>query len=114
MNPISQTQSFVVKPLTNSKLPENLIAQIRIIKSTKTKANVLPRTAMLSDETQTKFWVMKLINDSIAVKISVKKGVEAKEMIEIIDPVFSESDRIILNGNFGLADTVKVDLKTKE
>jgi multidrug efflux pump subunit AcrA (membrane-fusion protein) len=105
---VSQTQSFVVKPITDMKLPENLIAKIKIIKSTKEKAIVLPKASVLADETQTQFWVMKLINDSTAIKIPVKKGIETTDKVEIIDPQFNANDRIILSGNYGLGDTAKI------
>ena len=51
---------------------------------------------------------MKLINDSTAVKIPVKKGIETKEKIEIIDPIFNTSDQIVRTGNYGLEDTARV------
>lgn len=108
MDAVSQTQSFVVKPRTEKKLPENLISKIRIFKNTKPNARVLPKAALLSNETQTDFWVMKLLNDSTAVKIQVTKGMETKNKIEILKPAFSDSDRILLNGQYGLGDTAKV------
>ena len=108
---VSQTQSFVVKPLTELKLPENLIVKIRIIKSTKQKAIVLPKLALLANEMQTEFWVMKLINDSTAVKVLVKKGIETGDKIEITEPILSAADRIILKGNYGLSDTAKISIQ---
>ncbi len=36
---------------------------------------VLPKQAVLGNETQTEFWVMKLINDSTAVKVINKQRV---------------------------------------
>ena len=111
---VAQTQSFVVKPLTDIKLPENLIAKIRIIKSTKEKATVLTKSALLADETQTEFWVMKLINDSTAIKVLVKKGIETNDKVEILEPQFSPDDKIIFTGNYGLADTAKVSIQKSE
>ncbi len=111
VDPVAQTQSFVVKPISEINLPENLIAKIRIIKHTKDKATILPKSAILADETQTEFWVMKLINDSTAIKVSVKKGIETTDKVEITEPAFSATDRIILTGNYGLADTAKVSIQ---
>ncbi|MGZ4054106.1 MAG: efflux RND transporter periplasmic adaptor subunit [Bacteroidia bacterium] len=108
---VAQTQSFVIKPVTNQKLPENLIAKVRIIKSTKEKAIVLPKSAILADETQTEFWVMKLINDSTAIKVPVKKGIETNDKVEILEPQFNPGDKIIFTGNYGLADTAKVSMQ---
>ncbi len=107
----SQIENFVITPLKEIFLPENLIARVRIIESTKRVAMVLPKDAVLTNETQTDFWVMKLINDSIAIKISVQKGIEENNKVEIIDPVFSTNDRIILSGNYGLPDTAKIRIE---
>ena len=111
---VSQTQSYVVTPVGTLNLPENLIAKIRIVKTTKEKTTVLPKQAVLADETQTEFWIMKLINDSTAIKVSIKKGIETNEKVEITEPQFSASDRIILNGNYGLADTAKITIQKAE
>jgi hypothetical protein len=79
-----------------------------INKSTRTNAQVLPRAALLGNETQTEFWVMKVMNDSIAVKVPVKKGIENINEIEITDPQFLPDDKILLTGNYGLRDTAAI------
>ena len=107
----SQTIRYIVKPQSADRLPGNLIARINLIKSTNEKAMVLPKKAVLGDETQTEFWVMKLLNDSIAIKIAVSKGFENNEEVEITVPEFLPSDRIILTGNYGLPDTARVTIK---
>jgi multidrug efflux pump subunit AcrA (membrane-fusion protein) len=106
----SQTVRYVVKPASTDKLPGNLIASIPIVKSSSEKALVLPKPAVLGDETQTKFWVMKLINDSTAVKIEVSKGFENNEEVEITSPEFLPTDRIILTGSYGLPDTARITI----
>lgn len=110
MDVTSQTIRYVVKPSSTEKIPGNLIANINLIKSTKEKAIVLPKEAVLGNETETEFWVMKLINDSIAVKTIVNKGFESNNEVEIIKPEFLATDRIILTGNYGLPDTAKVKI----
>jgi len=106
----SQTIRYVVKPALTDRIPGNLIASIPIVKSTSEKALVLPKSAVLGDETLTKFWVMKLINDSIAIKIEVSKGFENNEEVEITKPVFHPTDRIILTGSYGLPDTARITI----
>lgn len=111
----SQTQNFIIKPLSESPLPENLITKVEIVKSIKPSAQTLPKDAVLTNETQTEWWVMKLINDSMAIKVPIKKGIESSGKVEIIEPDFSSSDRIIITGNYGLADTAKISItKDKE
>lgn len=108
MNVQAQTISFLVKPVTFNRLPQNLIAVASIIKSSEESAAVLPKQAVLGNEALTEFWVMKLLNDSIAVKVLVKKGIETINEVEITDPVFNPSDRVILTGNYGLPDTASI------
>ncbi|MEO5642634.1 MAG: HlyD family efflux transporter periplasmic adaptor subunit [Bacteroidia bacterium] len=111
---ISQTQQYVLKVPGNSTLPENLIAKVRLIKSIRQNATIIPREALLSNETQTEFWVMKLLNDSVAIKVPVIRGIEAEDKIEIVEPELKSSDRILITGNYGLADTANVSLQLKE
>lgn len=105
----SQAQNIVIKITgKNIAIPENLVAKVRIIKQSKATTISVPKAAVLTDETQSNFWVMKMSGDHIALKIPVKKGIETQESIEIIDPTFSDSDRIIVSGNYGLEDSAKV------
>ncbi len=104
----SQTQGIVLKVTSNNPIPENLVAKAHIIKTEKTNTTALPKSAVLANETQTEFWVMKLMNDSTALKIPIKKGIETNDKIEILSPRFNPKDRIVVTGNYGLADTAKV------
>jgi hypothetical protein len=108
MDSASQTQNIVIKVNTAATIPENLIARVRIIKSSKASAQSLPKAALLTDETESDFWVMKLTDSATAVKVPVKKGIETKDRVEILFPVFSPSDKILVTGNYGLGDTAKV------
>jgi hypothetical protein len=103
----------VVKPLNGLNLPENLIARIRIPRNTIAKATILPKTCILSDELMHDFWVMKLINDSTAVKVVVKPGLSAGDSVQIIEPHFSEHDLFLSSGNYGVGDTVLVSIIKK-
>jgi len=107
---VSQTQRLIIKVNTKHPIPENLIAKVRLLKTEHSHAASLPKGAVLTNETQDEFWVMKLINDTTAVKVPVKKGIETAEHVEILSPGFSPGDRIILTGNYGLSDTAKVKI----
>lgn len=106
----SQTIRYMIKPLKEYNFPENLIANVGLVTAEKENAVVLPKEAVLSDETQTEFWVMKLINDSTAVKTIVEKGLENDEEIEITRPSLLPTDKIILTGNYGLSDTARISI----
>lgn len=107
---LSQTQGVVLKVNSSHPIPENLVAKAHVIKTTRQNTTSLPKAAVLADETQTNFWVMKLINDTLAVKVPVTKGIETADRIEIVSPKFSAQDRVIVTGNYGLADTAKVKI----
>jgi hypothetical protein len=108
MDKQNQTVSFIVDAGNISRLPENLIASGLIAKTEKKNVQALPRQALLGNETQTKFWVMVLSNDSTAVKVEVKKGIKNGNIVEILEPVFQRNDRILITGNYGLPDTAAV------
>ena len=105
---IAQTQRYIIKINGGKSIPENLVAKVNLIKQSKPSAVTLPKAAILSNEEQTEFWVMQLINDSVAVKLPVQKGIEKKDAVEITSPPLNDSARIIITGNYGLADTAKV------
>ena len=107
---VSQTQSYMIKVDTDKNVPENLIAKVFFVKSAKSKIVSLPKSAVLTDEVQSQFWVMKMIDSLTAVKIPIKKGIETKDRVEIISPLLSPSDKILLTGNYGLSDTAKVSV----
>ena len=112
MDSASQTQRIVLKVNANHAIPENLIAKVRLVKNANKQAYILPKAAVLSDETQSIFWVMKMINDSTAAKVEVKKGIESGDNVEIISPVFSGQEKILVTGNFGLPDTARVKISS--
>ncbi len=107
---VAQTQGVVLKVSSEQQIPENLVAKARIVKSEKSNTASLPKAALLANETQTEFWVMKLINPTTAVKVAVTKGIESGDRVEILSPKFSAQDKIIVTGNYGLPDTAKVKI----
>jgi multidrug efflux pump subunit AcrA (membrane-fusion protein) len=106
----AQTQGVVIKINGDKQIPENLVAKARIIRTSKQHTASLPKSAVLTNETQTDFWVMKLINPTTAIKVTVKKGIEVGDRVEILSPKFSPQDKIVVTGNYGLADTAKVKI----
>ena len=110
---VAQTQRYIIKVKTDKLIPENLVAKVELVTQQINNATMLPKAAVLSNEEQTEFWIMKLLNDSIAVKTSIQKGLEDNGNIEIKSPPLGDSDRIILTGNYGLSDTAKVRISGK-
>jgi len=108
MSVSSQTERYIVNLAESKSLPENLTGKIRIVKESVKYATSLPKSCILTDETMRQFWVMKLLNDSMAVKVSVITGITDNGYVQITQPVFNTSDLFLNSGNYGLGDTVYV------
>jgi multidrug efflux pump subunit AcrA (membrane-fusion protein) len=104
----SQTQTFLIIPKQSANLPENLNLTVKIPVRTIDNALTVPKSALMTDETQSLFWVMKLINGSTAVKTPVKKGMENDSLVQLLNTDITVNDRVIVEGAFGLPDTSNV------
>jgi biotin carboxyl carrier protein len=107
----SQSETYLLKPEKYLIVPEGINVKVFIITQKRDNTQLLPKDAVLSNETLDKFWVMRLINDSTAVKIYVRKGLSSANLIEIVEPQFSSSDKFLLSGNYGLPDTAFVTIQ---
>lgn len=110
VDPAAQTQSIFIKVHATHSIPENLIAKVRVLKNVKNNTVSLPKAAVMTDETQSAFWIMKMTDSTTAVKVPVTKGIETTDRVEILTPVLTHTDRILLTGQYGLADTAKVKI----
>jgi multidrug efflux pump subunit AcrA (membrane-fusion protein) len=107
---LTQTQGVTIRVNPTHPIPQNLIAKVHILRNSKKQTQTIARPALLSNDAQTSFWVMKMIDSTTAVKVPVVTGMEFPDRIEILEPVFKRSDRILISGNYGLADTAKVSI----
>ena len=107
---VSQTQSYVIRVNTEKQIPENLIAKVSLVKKAKNNTVSLPKEAVLSNEIQTEFWIMKMTDSVTAVKVPIVKGLETSTQVEILSPALKAADKILLTGNYGLPDTAKVTI----
>jgi multidrug efflux pump subunit AcrA (membrane-fusion protein) len=113
VDPASQTQNVILKSIKAVNIPESLIVKVRINKTSETKTISLPKQAVLSDETQTDFWIMKVVGNNLAVKVPIKKGIESSDKIEILSPKLKATDQILLTGNYGVGDSIKIKIINK-
>jgi len=70
----------------------------------------VPQSAVMSDETQETFWIMKLVNDSTAVRFDAVKGIENDSLVQIVRPTLRPDDRVVSDGAYGLPDTAAVSI----
>jgi hypothetical protein len=106
----SQTQQVLVKPKTSIHLPENLNLIVQFDTTALHSRLLIAKRAVLTNETQTIFWVMKIINDSIAVKIPIIKGIGNDSIVEILSPEIDLNDLFITEGAYGLPDSAVVKI----
>jgi multidrug efflux pump subunit AcrA (membrane-fusion protein) len=110
VDPTSQTQQVQIGVNAKTAIPENLIARIKLVKSARKNVLYLPKGAVLSDDIQQNFWIMKMADSVTAVKVPVKKGMENAEKVEVAAPNLALGDKVVLSGNYGLADTARVNI----
>ena len=108
VDPVAQTQRYIIRVNNSQNIPENLIAKVSIVKQAKSNTISVAKEAVLSNEIQTEFWIMKLLDSNTAVRVDIKKGIENNKSVEVLDPKLSVNDKIILTGHYGLSDTAKV------
>jgi biotin carboxyl carrier protein len=109
----SQTQSYLIRFPGNQLLPENMNLIVHIPVQQKLNALSLPLEAIQTNETQDEFWVMKLVHDSIAIRVPVTVGLQSDSLREIISGI-SINDKIIVKGAYGLTDSSLVKLQSEK
>ncbi len=109
----NQTQQILIKPHYSKPLPENLNLEVEIVKASHVRTCLVPRNAVMTNETQTEYWVMKIVDNKLAVKVSVKKGIENDDMVEILNSGLSASDLVVSEGGYGLNDSTKIAVSSK-
>jgi hypothetical protein len=102
---VNQTQTVFIKPETKRQLPENLNLSIIFSNERHHQSLLVVRPALMSNETQDEFWVMKILADTMAVKVPVGKGIINDTIAEIISSTLKENDLIISEGAYGLPDS---------
>lgn len=108
VDPVTQTQTFLIDIPKGTSLPENLNLIVKIPMKEFKNTTTLPKSAIMSSDVLDEFWIMKLINDTTAVKINIEKGIEDNNLIQIISPKLHKEDRIVIVGAYGLPDTAIV------
>lgn len=108
INAVTQTQDVLIKVRDNRQVPENLNVIVQFVRSSHSNAMLIPKEALLTNEAQQAFWVMKILHDSLAINVPVKKGFENNRMVEIFSPDISVNDTLISEGAYGLPDSTIV------
>ncbi|MDG3583940.1 efflux RND transporter periplasmic adaptor subunit [Galbibacter pacificus] len=110
IDPLTQNQQFLIE-MPKIILPENLKVQIRMLEKIAENAMVLPRSVIQTNELQTKFWVMKVLNDSLAVNINVIPLMQNDSLVQVRSTLLDYKDTIITKGAYQLQDSTVVRIE---
>ena len=105
-----QTQKVLLTPDSPVAIPENLNLSVRFVHHSHKRTLLVPREAVLTNEKQTVFWLVKISGDSLAVRIPVEKGIGNDSLVEVFSPALSPGDPVITVGGYGLPDSTIVKL----
>jgi len=107
---ITQTQPFIVPLPSNLQLSKGMNLRVRFKEKEIHDGIFVPRVAVLSNEEETSFWVIKVVNNSIVRKVPVTIGWEGKNSIQVISGDIKPSDEIVTQGAYGLPDNTRVKI----
>ncbi|HAI40175.1 MAG TPA: hypothetical protein DCM40_19830, partial [Maribacter sp.] len=94
IDPVAQSQSFLIA-LPNEDLPENLNVQVRMVYREDAKAMAVPKTGVQTNELLTKYWVLKLTNDSMVIKHPVIPRLKNDSLVQIQSKGLQLGDKVV-------------------
>lgn len=110
IDPLAQSQIFLIA-LPDIDLPENLNVQVKTIYREDTTAITIPKTALQTNELLTDYWVMKIFNDSLAIKQKVVPQLKNDSLIQIKSDALKIGDLVITKGAYQMQDSTIVSFK---
>jgi hypothetical protein len=104
-NEADQTNAFLVKLSESNALPENIHVKVLVKTGTVKQGLFVPYTALYGNEELSRFWVLKIMDDSMAVRIPVEKGITVDTLVQITGSDINTSDPIVYQGGYALPDS---------
>jgi len=108
----SQAQTFLVD-LPEADLPENLNIQVKLLQKESINAMSLPKTALQTNELLTKYWVMKVVDDSLAIKTMVQPLLKNDSLVQIQSDRIQLNDWVITKGAYQMQDSTVVKIQKR-
>ena len=106
---VSQSQQYFIR-INDIALPEKLNVTVRFPIAQAVKTMCVPISAVQTDEQQKEFWVMKIIDDTLAIKVPIELGLRSDSIAQIISKTIKLNDLVVTKGSYELEDssTVKI------
>jgi multidrug efflux pump subunit AcrA (membrane-fusion protein) len=110
IDPVAQSQAFLIA-LPNTSLPENLNVQVRIVYREAANALCIPKTALQTNELLTQFWVLKVVDDTLALKQNVTPLLHNESLVQIEPGTLKLHDKIITEGGYQMQDSTVIRIQ---
>ncbi|MWW26016.1 efflux RND transporter periplasmic adaptor subunit [Algibacter lectus] len=110
IDPLAQSQVFLIA-LPNANLPENLNVQVKTIYREDATAMTIPQTALQTNELLSEFWVLKIVNDSMALKQKVMPLLRNDSIVQVKSESLKVNDLVITEGGYQMQDSTIVSFK---
>ena len=104
-----QAQTFLID-LPNENLPENLNVQVQFVQKEASKVMSVPKQALQTNELLTDFWVMKIVNDTLAIKQKVTPLLQNDSLVQIASTNLKLNDKIVTSGGYQMQDSTLVSI----
>ena len=110
IDPVAQSQIFIIA-LPDVELPENLNVQVKTIYKEDLSAMTIPKIALQTNELLTDHWVLKIVNDSLAIKQKVVPLLRNDSLVQIKSDGLKTNDLVITEGAYQMQDSTIVSFK---
>ena len=108
---VSQAQTFLVNLPDAEDLPENLNVQVKLVQKENANALTIPQKALQTNELLTEYWVMKVVNDSLALRTTVRPGLKNDSLVQIESGNVNLNDLVITAGAYKMLDSTIVKVQ---
>ncbi|MAZ28697.1 MAG: hypothetical protein CL868_16670 [Cytophagaceae bacterium] len=113
MDIASQSQTFLIGVPQDEELPENLNVEVKIVQKEDAGLLTVPKTALQANELLTQYWVLRLVQDSLAIKTPVKPGLKNDSLIQVESPGLRLNDRVVTTGAYQMQDSTVVKIQNQ-
>lgn len=104
---VGQAQHYLIR-LPTADLPENLNVQVRIVSEKAENRLTIPKQALQTNELLTNFWVLKIVDDTLAVKLNVHPLLKSDSLVQVKSDKLQVNDRVIVKGAYQMQDSTSV------
>jgi multidrug efflux pump subunit AcrA (membrane-fusion protein) len=109
-NETSQTNAFYALFEGMSSIPENIHVKVKVLTGSVKDGIFLPTGAVYGNEEQSLFWVLKIKDDTIALRVPVQKGIKDVGLVQVSGTGINISDRFVYDGGYAISDSALVNI----